>query len=176
MNNSMRKHISSHHKTLVTHDTVPWWNDTFQESCLLYIIFWLSALFCKPVFLYSTFKYILDFCILLFMGFFPLVLNFLQPDCDPMTAPVPVPMLLISQQVRCIFTSFDCLGTAFISAARKNNAAKKRQMRKCPFSFAFCVARSFEPKSAAAGVKSREIFFLQEETMWAAERLKLCLS
>lgn len=93
------------------------------------------------------------------MGFFPLVLNSLQPDCDPMSAPVPVPMLLISQQVRCIFPSFDCLGTAFISAA------KRQQIRKCPFSLTFCVARSFEPKSAAAGVKSREIFFLQEEMM-----------
>lgn len=97
------------------------------SSCLPCFVFWIPVFF--PI----------------FIAFFPLIQHpSLQPGCDPMTAPVPVPMLLFPHQVRWIYLSLNSIGTVFTSAEKGQT-----NQRICNFTCLF-VTRLFDPKSAAA--------------------------
>lgn len=74
----------------------------------------LSSCFIVPHFEYWIASQII------FGVFFPLIAHLpLQPGCDPMTAPVPVPQLLFPYQVRRL-SSLSPLGTVFITPTEES--------------------------------------------------------
>ncbi len=123
-------------------------------------------MFCIPNIICSALNFFFFFFFLILLFSLPLIPHLsLQPGCDPMTAPVPVPMLLFPHQVRWIYASFSSLGTVYTSAviqkkAEKGTGNQKMSTFPCHFSF---VTRPFDPTSASGGFRSREIFLLQEE-------------
>lgn len=103
-----------------------------------YIISSSSDIICTPIFIFSAFK-----CILLssLYGFLLIPHLTLQPGCDPMTVPVPVPMVLFPDKVRRIY---HYLFSPLQSGARKQKRDRKVQLQ-CLF-----IPRILDPKSAAA--------------------------
>lgn len=105
----------------------------------------------------------------LFVVFCHLIPHFsLQPGCDPMTAPVPVPMLLFPHQVRWIYPSLNSLGTVFVSAVRQKK--RDRKSEEVLFHLPFFVTRPKEC-SWASKVQANRFVAGGEMSSREAERL-----